>query len=409
MDTYAPQGPRLGGIESRPRPGRVKKTFWFLLVAVLLALLVGGLYAFNEYRKTAMADFFASNTPPPVEVAAVTAQSESMPRYLTGVGTLEAVQHVTIAPQVDGRITKIGFDSGEEVTRGDFLVQLDDGPERGDLQVFQAQLQLAEVSLKRAEALAKKDFGTQANVDQYISARDQAKAAIARTEALIGQMRITAPFSGKLGVRQVNLGQYLQAGSAIATLTNLDMLYANFTLPEQARSKVAVGQSVELRVDAFPERIFEARITTIEPQVDPNTRNLRIQATLDNPDHMLLPGMYAKVSVVLAPEPDVVTLPETAVFQSTYGDTVYIIEEQRQASAEGDAAAKDADAKPAYTVKETFVTAGTRYNGKIGIVKGVEAGDKVVKDGQIRLHNGAAVIVKSEPDALQIPDKVPLD
>lgn len=414
MDTYAPQGPRVGGVESRPKPGAGKKAFWFILVGILLMLLVGGLYAFNEYRKTATAAFFAGNTPPPSDVAMVVAKSESMPRFLEGIGTLEAIQQVTVSPEVDGRVTKIGFESGGDVQRGDFLVQFDDGPERGDLQTFEAALQLAEVNLKRAQALAKKEFGTQANVDTNVAARDSAKAGIARIQALIAQKRILAPFTGKLGVRQVNLGQYLQAGAPIATLTNLDTLYANFTLPEQERSKIEIGQSVRIRVDAYPERVFEGKVTTIEPQVDPDTRNMKVQATLGNPDHMLLPGMYAHVDLVLPPEPGVVTLPETAVFNSAYGDTVYIIEKPAQEAEAGAAETKPAEsqngkAKPVYTVKETFVTAGTRYEGKVGIIKGVAPGDMVVKDGQVRLHNGAAVTIKSEPDPLQIPSKVPLD
>lgn len=414
MDTYAPQGPRVGGAEARPKPGPGRLARWFILVALVLAVVVGALYWFNQYRTKTMAQFFATNAPPPMDVAVVVAESETMPRYLSGVGSLEAVRQVTISPEVDGRVIKIAFESGDTVQRGDFLVQLDDGPERGDLQTFEAQLQLAEVNLKRAEALAKKEFGTQANVDQNISARDQAKAGIAKTQALIAQKRINAPFGGNIGVRQINLGQYLQAGAPVVTLTNLDTLYANFTLPEQARSQVAVGQTVEIRADAYAGRVFQGRVTTIEPQVDPDTRNITVQAALDNPDHELLPGMYAQVQVVLPGEPDVVTLPETAVYNSVYGETVFLVQEQAPAEGAADSAPADdaggaKESAPLYKVVETFVTTGTHYNGKVGIIKGIAAGDRVVKDGQVRLHNGAQVTIKSKPDPLQIPAKVPLD
>lgn len=408
MDTYAPQGPRVGGAESRAKPGPGKTVRWFVLVGVLLVLVVGGLYGFNEFRKTKMAEIFATNVPPPVEVAVVVAQSETMPRYLNGIGSLEAVQQVTIAPELGGRVVKIAFESGDTVQRGDFLVQLDDGPERGDLQTYEAQLQLAEVNLKRAEALAKKDFGTQASVDQNISARDQAKAGIAKTQALIAQKRINAPFGGNLGVRQINLGQYLQAGAAVVTLTNLDTLYANFTLPEQSRSEIKVGQSVDLYVDAFPGQVFQGRVTTIEPQVDPDTRNITVQAALDNADHKLLPGMYVRARVVLPGEPDVVTVPETAVFNSVYGETVFVVVEDA-AAPDGAEPAVAKESAPGYKVRETFVTTGTHHDGRVGIVKGLSPGDKVVKDGQVRLHNNAAVTIKAEPDPLQIPSEVPLD
>lgn len=413
MDTYAPHGPRVGGAESRPKPGPGKMARWFIGTALVLAVVVGGLYWFNEYRTATVAKIFATNVPPPMEVAVSVATSEMMPRYLDGIGTLEAVQQVTVAPEVDGRVIKIGFESGDTVQRGDFLVQLDDAPERGDLQTYEAQLQLAEVNLKRAEALAKKEFGTQANVDQNISARDQAKAGIAKTRALIAQKRITAPFAGKLGVRQIDLGEYLQAGASVVTLTNLETLYANFTLPEQSRREIEIGQTVEIGVDAFPGRIFQGRVTTIEPQVDPDTRNMTVQATLGNSDHALLPGMYAHIQVVLPGEPNVVTVPETAVYNSVYGETVFRVVEETPAEAEAAKAAPPAEgageAAPVYKVVETFVTTGTHHAGKVGISKGLAAGDPVVKDGQVRLHNGARVTIKSEPDALQIPAEVPLD
>ena len=407
MDTYTPQGPRVGGTEARAKPGPGKMVRWFILVGVLLVLVVGGLYGFNAFRKTKMTEFFATNVPPPVDVAVVVAKSETMPRYLNGIGSLEAVQQVTIAPELGGRVVKIAFESGDTVQRGDFLVQLDDGPERGDLQTYEAQLQLAEVNLKRAQALAKKDFGTQASVDQNISARDQAKAGIAKTQALIAQKRINAPFGGNLGVRQINLGEYLQAGAPVVTLTNLDTLYANFTLPEQTRSEIAVGQDVDIYVDAFPGQVFKGRVTTIEPQVDPDTRNITVQAALDNPDHKLLPGMYARVRVVLPGEPDVVTVPETAVFNSVYGETVFVVAEEAAEPAAEPAAAKES--APVYKVVETFVTTGTHHDGRVGIAKGLAPGDKVVKDGQVRLHNNARVTIKTEPDPLQIPSEVPLD
>jgi multidrug efflux system membrane fusion protein len=200
-------------------------------------------------------------------------------------------------------------------------------------------------------------------------------------------------------VRQIDLGQYLQAGTAIVTLTDLDALYVNFTLPEQDRAALQTGQSVEIRVDAFPERVFEGKVTTVEPQVDPQTRSLRVQAALANSDHALLPGMYANVRVALAAVPDVVTVPETAVYSSAYGDSVYVLQPDGQTP----------DGKPAFKAVQSFVKTGPRHDGKVSILSGLSPGDMVVKTGQNRLHSGAAVTLAEGESPLKIPEKPPVD
>ncbi|MGH6738305.1 MAG: efflux RND transporter periplasmic adaptor subunit, partial [Bradyrhizobium sp.] len=266
--------------------------------------------------------------------------------------------------------------------------------EQGDLLNYQAMARLAGANLSRNRTLARQDFATQATLDQYQSQLDQARGMIAKTEAQIAQKRIVAPFSGVLGVRQIDLGQYLQAGTPVVTLTDLDTLYANFTLPEQNRGAVAVGQSVQIRVDAFAERVFEAKVTAIEPQIDPQTRTMKVQASLANPDHVLLPGMYANARVVLPPEQGVVTVPETAVDYSAYGESVYVVQE----------AGKAADGKPALKAVQTFVQSGTRHDGMVAILSGLRPGDLVVTSGQVKLHNGAAVSISND-DSLSIPAK----
>jgi multidrug efflux system membrane fusion protein len=392
MDTRSTDLPR--SIGDRPKPSRKKTIRRFVIMAVALAVVFGLLYGFNEFRKQAIANYFASNVPPPIPIAAAEAKAEAMPRYLEGIGSLAAVHQVTLAPQLAGRVTKILFESGAQVKKGDPVVQLDDAVEQGDLLNFQAMARLADANLKRNRALARNDFATQATLDQFQSQLDQARGMIAKTEAQIAQKRILAPFDGVLGVRQVDLGQYLQAGTPVVTLTDLDTLYANFTLPEQNRGAVAVGQPVEVRVDAFPDRVFEAKITAIEPQIDPQTRTIKIQATLPNPGHVLLPGMYANARVVLTPQPDVVTIPETAVDYSAYGESVYVIRED----------GKTKDGKPALKAVQTFVQTGTRHHGTVAILSGLKAGDLVVASGQVKLHNGAAVAI-GEDKALAIPAK----
>lgn len=394
MDTRTPEAPLASGAKSRPKPSRRKTIIWFAVMVAALVVVFGALYGFNEFRKQAIADYFASNVPPPTQVAAATATAQAMPVYLEGIGSLAAVHEVTLAPQLPGRVTKISFESGADVKQGDLLVQLDDAVEQGDLLTYQAQARLAEANLRRNRTLARSDFATQATLDQYQSQLDQARGLIARTEAQIAQKKILAPFSGRLGVRQIDIGQYLQAGTPVVTLTDLDMLYANFTLPEQNRGSVAPGQKVLVRVDAFPKRVFEAEITAIEPQIDPQTRTMKVQATLANPDRVLLPGMYANARIVLPPMQDVVTVPETAVDYSAYGESVYVIREDGQTE----------DGKPKLKAVQTFVETGTRQNGMVAVLKGLKPGDRVVMSGQVKLHNGAPVAI-GDDKALTIPEK----
>jgi multidrug efflux system membrane fusion protein len=394
MDTHTPDAPLASGAQIRPKPSRRKTVIRLAIMVIALAVVAGALYGFNEFRKQAIANYFASNVPPPTQVAAATATAEAMPVYLDGIGSLTAVHEVTLAPQLAGRVTKILFESGAEVKQGDPLVQLDDAVEQGDLLNYQAQARLADANLRRNRTLARQDFATQATLDQYQSQLDQARGLIAKTEAQIAQKRILAPFSGRLGVRQIDLGQYLQAGTSVVTLTDLDMLYANFTLPEQNRGSVAVGQKVQVRVDAFPDRVFDAVVTALEPQIDPQTRTLKVRASLANPERVLLPGMYANARVVLPPKQDVVTIPETAVDYSAYGESVYVIRED----------GKGADGKPVLKAVQTFVQTGTRHDGMVAILSGLKAGDLVVKSGQVKLFNGAAVSI-GEGESLTIPAK----
>src|SRR5712691_11176906 len=222
---------------TRPAAGRPKTVRWFLIVGVLLALVLGGFYGFNRYRAQSIATFFANNKPPPAQIAAVTATSEAVPHFATGIGSLAAVHQVTITPEIGGRVTAILFTPGAAVKAGDPLVQLNDAPDRGDLANYQAQARWAGVSLQRAQILAQRQVGSRETVDQTQSQLDQAQAQISKTEAIIAEKLIRAPFDGRLGVRQIDLGQYLNAGAPIATLTELQNLYVNFTLPSTMRAE----------------------------------------------------------------------------------------------------------------------------------------------------------------------------
>jgi multidrug efflux system membrane fusion protein len=372
-------------INEKPRARPVRMVRWSIIVGLLLALLVGGLVGFNAFRSKMIAQFFANNKPPPTSVAIAEAKSEVIPNLLIAVGDLAAVHQVNVTSDVSGRITDIMFTAGSNVKAGSPLVQLFDGPDQGDLASFKAQATVAQLSLDRAKQLASRQFGPQATVDTAQAAYDQANAGIAKTQAIISQKLVRAPFDGVLGVRHVEVGQFLTAGTQIVTLTDLSKLYANFTVTEKDSAALKVGQTVRVAVDAYPGRTFEGQINAIEPQIATDTRNIRVQATLDNPDRILKPGMFTTTTVVLPDKPAVVTVPETAVDYTLYGDSVFLLTEK-----------KEDDGKTSLTAVRTFVRTGNRVGGRTAVVSGLKPGDRVVAVGQLKLQSGAAVAISTD-------------
>jgi multidrug efflux system membrane fusion protein len=368
-------------IEEKPRHRPVRTVRWFIIVGALLALLVGGFYGFNAFRSKMITQFFANNKPPAATVTVAEAKSEVVPNLLRAVGDLAAVHQVNVTSDVSGRITEILFTAGATVKAGSPLVQLFDAPEQGDLASFKAQATVAQLSLDRAKQLAARQFGPQATVDSTQAAFDQANAGIAKTQAIISQKLVRAPFDGELGVRHVEVGQFLTAGTQIVSLTDLSAVYANFTTTEKDSATLQVGQTVRVVVDAYPGRKFEGKITTIEPQINTDTRNIRIQAT----------------TVVLPDKEAVVTVPETAVDYTLYGDSVYLITEN-----------KTDDGKSNLTAVRTFVRTGDRTDGRVVITSGLKRGDRVVAVGQLKLQSGAAVAISADPPP-PVPAKPPLN
>src|SRR6195952_4961299 len=351
-------------IEEKSRHRPVRMTRWFIIVGVLLALLVGALVYFDVFR-SGMIKQILSKPPPPATVTVVEAKTEVVPNLLTAFGDLAAVHQVNVTSDVSGRITDIMFTAGSNVKAGSPLIQLFDAPEQGDLASFKAQATVAQLSLDRAKQLASRQFGPQATVDTAQAAFDQANAGIAKTQAIISQKLVRAPFDGELGVRKVEVGQYLTAGTQIVTLTDLSQVYLNFTVTEKDSGKLKVDQTVRIMVDAYPGRNFEGKITTIEPQIAAETRNIRVQATIENPDKILKPGMFATTTVVLPDKPPVVTVSETAVDYTLYGDSVYLITDK-----------KEDDGKTSLSAVRTFVQTGNRIDGRAETLKGLKPGDR---------------------------------
>jgi multidrug efflux system membrane fusion protein len=382
-------------IADKPIARPVRMTRWFIIVGSLLAVVVGGIVYFEFFRANLIKGIFANNKPPPATVSIAEGKSEVIPNLLVVVGELAAVHQVNVTSDVSGRITDIMFTPGSNVKAGSPLVQLFDGPEQGDLANFKALATGAQLALDRAKQLASRQFGPQSTVDAAQATYDQANAGIAKTEAIISQKLVRAPFDGELGVRHVEVGQYLTAGTQIVTLTDLSQLYANFAVTEKDSGQLKVGQTVRVAVDAYPGRTFEGKMTAIEPQIATDTRNIRVQATLDNPDRILKPGMFTTTTVVLPDRPPVVTVPETAVDYTLYGDSVFLITEK-----------KEDDGKTGLTAVRTFVRTGNRINGRAEVLSGLKAGDRVVAVGQLKLQSGVAVIISTDPTP-QVPANPP--
>lgn len=383
-------------VEQTPKKP-VRMVRWVVIIGLLLVLLVGGLWGFNAFRAKMIGQFFANMKPPPATVSIANVTTEVVPRLLTGIGDLAAVHQVEVTPDVSGRVVKILFESGAAVKKGDPLVQLFDDPEQSDLASFKAQATSANLTLERAKALLAKQAGPQATVDTAQAAFDQANAAVTKTETIISQKLVRAPFDGELGVRKIDLGQFLSAGTQIVSLTDLSKVFLNFTITEKDRAVLAVGQTVRVNVDAYPGRKFEGKITTIDPQINSDTRNVRVQATLDNADRALKPGMFASTTVVLPPDPPVLVVPETSVDYTLYGDSVYRIVEK-----------KDDKGEPSFSVERVAVRVGSRVDGKAVILNGLNAGDRIVAVGQLKLQPGAAVAISKDPPP-PIPAKAPLN
>lgn len=338
---------------------------------------------------------FIDFTPPPVTVAAQPATQEIWHKELPAIGTLQAVQAVTLAPEVEGRITAIHFNAGQAIKAGEPIIQLNDASEQADLKRFEAQLTYSTATVNRSKKLIKSSFESQAVLDQKSATEIQNEAQVLQAKAIIDKKNVRAPFDGILGIRQVNLGQYLQPGTAVVSLTNAKKLFVNFTRPEHDQGALSIGQKIVIKVDAYPGKTFDATITTIEPQISTETRNIKIQGTLDNDDLLLAPGMFAEIKVILpAAEPSVV-VPETAVDFSLYGDAVYVVVNDTE---------KGTKENPRLLVKRHYVEVGDHQNGKAAILKGIKAGDLVVISGQLKLGDGTRVVVDSD-STLTPPEK----
>lgn len=354
------------------------------LILVLLALLalVGGL-AWIKYGQI-QRDIAMFSQPMPAPTVSVTEVRETRwEPTLEAVGTIQAVQGVEVSNQVVGQVEEILFESGAQVKAGDVLVRLDVEVDQADLEGLKAAERLAEIKLERNRTLLKSRAVSQGDFDELSAQLDQARALVKAKQATIEKKVIRAPFSGQLGIRAVNLGQFLPEGTPVAPLQALDPVYVDFSLPERELSKISVGQAVRLRVGAYPDRTFEGTILAVSPEIDKGTRNVKVRAELKNPDLKLRPGMFARVSALLPAEDRVLTLPRESISFNTYGDSVFLIEEK--------------DGKT--LVQRRQIDTGAVRGDEVAVLDGLKAGDRVVSAGQVKLTNGQEVQIKAEAAA----------
>lgn len=356
-----------------------------ILGMIAAILVVVGAIAFWKYYtiRTTIAKMTAQK-PQPTAVSSIKAPEEVWQDRRRAVGSLAAVQGVMVSNELPGTVQKITFESGGQVKQGDLLVQLDVSAEAAELRGLEAQTLLARINDKRAQELRRNNTNSQGDLDAAQAQYQQTLAAADTLKATIAKKTITAPFAGRLGLRQVNLGQYLAVGTAIVTLQALDPIYVNFALPQQDVVDLTEGQKVQVRIDAYPDQTFEGAISAISPKVDDASRNLQVQATLGNANARLKPGMFGSVDVLLPRQGKVITLPQAAIVYNPYGDAVYVVEK-----------AKDAAGADGLVARQRFVQLGETRGDQVAVLKGVKIGDEVVTSGQLKLRNGAAVEINN--------------
>jgi membrane fusion protein (multidrug efflux system) len=369
-----------------------------LLMLVVMAVIIAGLGLVKfQQIQTAIAQG-ASFQPPPEAVTTIVAQQVEWPETLNAIGSVAAVQGVIVSADLSGTVDRVAFESGRAVRQGDVLVELDTRQERAQLAAAEAQRDLARTNFDRMQGLLKDNVISRAEYDSATADNKQTEARAGEIRAAIQRKRITAPFSGIVGIRQVNVGQYLSSGDPIVQLQSLNPIYVNFDVPQQATSQMRNGRDVRITTDDLAGVEFRGRITAIDSVVNSETRNIQVQATLANPEGRLRPGMFVQAEVVLGSGHSVVALPATAISYAPYGDSVYVVSNLKGPNGESYRG-----------VRQQFVKLEGTRGDQVGVVSGVKAGDEVVTSGVFKLRNAAAVLVNNKVQPGNNPTPKPED
>lgn len=374
----------------------LKRSLILLAAFAALAALCLGLGYFQFIIKPQMIRaFIAQAAPPPATVAVSVAKAETWTPQLPAIGSLRAVQGIDVAPQIGGAVVGIKVRSGQDVEKGTPLFEIDNSVEQADLKNYLATLKNAELALERQRELRQTGNTAISSFDAAEAARDTAAASAEKVRATIAQKMLVAPFSGRLGIRKVDLGQYVSPGTSLITLQQLDPIYVDFPVPEKFFAALKPGETVEISVDAYPGRIFRGQIKTLDARVGQDSRNVLVQAEFNNKNKELLPGMFANVTVVAGAPLKVVTVPRTAITYSLYGDSLFVVKPAAPQPGAAQAATVSGDA--ALVAERRFVRVGETRDDRVSIISGVSAGEQVVAEGQIKLQPGARV--RTDPDA----------
>jgi len=370
-----------------------------VIMLAAVAIVFGGIFGFQAFKAAMIKKYMSAASSPPQTVSAGKAGYSEWQPKIEAVGSLRAVKGADLSLEVSGVVDSISFNSGDDVDQGTLLLKLRADDDQAKLESLQATAELNEITYDRDQKQFKLQAVSQATLDTDAANLKNAKAQVAQQQAILDKKFLRAPFAGHIGIRAVDLGQYLSAGTVIVTLQALDPIFVDFFVPQQSVDKVRLGQTVTVKVDAFKDQPFTGEIAAVNSRVDASSRNVQIRAMLKNADHKLIPGMYATIDIATGSPQSYITLPQTAITFSPYGDTVYIVDDKT----------KDSDGKPQLIAHQTFVTTGSTRGDQVAVLKGVNEGDMIVTAGQIKLHNGSIVLIDNSITPTADAAPVPVD
>jgi membrane fusion protein, multidrug efflux system len=373
-----------------------------IIMLAAMLVVVGGIFGYKFYTAMQAGKASAAQVQPPVTVSAELVSEDTWQPALRTTGSLDAFQGVMISNEFAGVVETIGFESGDVVKKGTLLVQLNVATDQAQLRSYEVAAELARLNLERATSLRVSNVNAQADLDEAQAQRDQALANVENARSVISKKSIAAPFDGKIGIRLVNIGQFLQPGTPIVSLQSLDPIYVNFALPQQNVSKAQKSQAVEVTLDAYPGIVFKGSITAFDSRLDDATRTVRVQATLVNKEGLLQPGMFGSVAVLLPQKDKVITVPQSAVTYNPYGNVIYVIEKAAAPAGQSAGAAQQL-----LTVRQQFVKLGETRGDQISVITGLKAGDQVVTSGQLKLRDGVNVRIDNKVPAVNDPKPTP--
>lgn len=376
--------------------GARKMALPLLVMVLLMVVVVGGVFAWQAFVGSMTQKFMKQAASAPQTVSTVKATRTRWQDQFHAIGTLRAVRGADLSAQASGVVEDIEFDSGNDVPAGKVLLKLKPNDDFAKLDQLDAAAELAQQTLKRDQEQFAAQAISQANIDTDVSTLKAARAQVIAQRALIEEKIVKAPFAGRLGIRQVDLGQYLAAGTPIVTLQALDPILIDFYVPQQELKDMRPGEALSASVDAYPGMAFHGVIESVNSKVDPASRNVQVRASLSNADHRLIPGMFASVAIDAGSASTQVTLPQTAITYNPYGDTVYVVEQ-----------GKGPDGKSIATVQQRFVKLGATRGDQVAVLSGLAPGDEVVSAGQMKLRNGTVVVVDNAVQPANDPNPTP--